>query len=134
MADAVLMGSKDRRFLVGPTALVSLGGPWLPVAVATRAFGWGIAGPCMAWPLSLGIRLASSLWRLRPVGRACVVGVGPRRLMSAAEGVSVGRVSDGPQSLGTFGQRATAKLRHSVLGGHGIHIAAGHGDRPLSER
>ena len=76
VADGVLMGSKDFRFLLGSTALASLGG-LVPVAVAARAFGWGITGLWYGMAALVGIRLVTSLWRLRPRGWAHVVGAEP---------------------------------------------------------
>lgn len=73
VADGILMGSKDFRFLLGSTALASLGG-LLPVAVAAKVFGWGITGLWYGMAALVGIRLATSLWRLRPRGWARVVG------------------------------------------------------------
>ena len=72
VADGVLMGSKDFRFLLGSTAAAALGA-LVPVVLAARALDWGIAGLWAGMAALIGVRLCTSLWRLRPTGWQRVV-------------------------------------------------------------
>lgn len=67
VADGILMGVKDFRFLLGVTAVASFVG-LVPIALAAWAFGWGLGGLWAGMVAMVVIRLVASLWRLRPRG------------------------------------------------------------------
>jgi putative MATE family efflux protein len=62
--DGILMGSGDFRFLAWSTAVASLGG-LAPLALLALATGTGLLGIWWGMVALMGIRLITTLWRLR---------------------------------------------------------------------
>lgn len=63
VADGILIGSGDFRFLMWSTGLSALA-VLAPIAVASAALGWGITGLWSGMAAMLFTRLAASLWRI----------------------------------------------------------------------
>ena len=61
--DGILIGAGDTRFLMWGMLAASLA--FIPIALASLAFDWGIVGVWCGLLGLIGVRLATCLWRFR---------------------------------------------------------------------